>query len=551
MSACNASFKSARSPILESIKKVRVESLEPDKCEQIVQIGLFFDGTRNNRVADRRTYSDSNIARLHDAYPAPALDTYRVYVPGVGTPFREIGEHGASTGGAAFGIGCEARVIFGLLKVLQAIHQAAHRGACFFNDRQIELLCSRGRLLWPIDREEIGSSRGLLGHSDDTGARRRRYLRDCANRIQDRLGARSKPVIKQCLVDVFGFSRGAAEARVFCNWLDECLVNGTLAGVPVTLRFLGIFDTVAASGLSGHDNWASAEALRVPQAVVNCVHLVAMHEVRRNFPLDEISTSLEQSRSRIEIAYPGSHSDIGGGYEPGELGVAAGSDKQTMDKHKLSQICLNHMYDYAVAGGVPLVSRDSRPGGGALRFPISTELATAYANFIDELGPEPRKLFEWMSPYLAWRWQIQADYKNSYQYKNASKQDRDLLLRANRTLRDDAHLLTTRGDLAVARTHKKSVLEDGVHPLEKRNGQQAMELAKFDDEAVIVLAEAMKQRVSPAMAQFFDLYVHDSLAGFGTSLEGTGYWRYRKSFRGTTMPRFASEDSSEAAMSIG
>lgn len=551
MSTTESTFASMKLPMAEELRTVYGSAFEREECEQIIRVGLFFDGTRNNQAIDRSLFGDSNVARLHDAYPSPSIDTYRIYIPGVGTPFPEIGEYGTSVSGAAFGVGCEARVLFGLLKVQEAIYQAAHNGARLFSDRQIKLLCAHGRLLWPRDCEEIGGSRGLLGHGDDGGLRRRTYLNGCANRIKSRLSARKKPVLKQCIIDVFGFSRGAAEARVFCSWLAECIENGTLAGVPVILRFLGIFDTVAASGLSGHDNWATADALRVPEAVVNCVHMIAMHEIRRNFPLDEIWGATSSSHPRIEIAYPGSHSDVGGGYRPGELGIAPGTDMQSADTKKLSQICLNHMYEYAVAAGVPLVSRQSALGLTALRFAISPTLAKAYTNFIDELGPKPRKLFEWMSPYLAWRWQIRGDYKNSAQYKNASREDKDRLLYANKILGDDAQLLTTRGDLAVAARHKKSVLVDGVHPLAKRHGQQAMELAHFDDEAAIVLAEAIKQSVSPAMAQFFDLYVHDSLAGFGTSLEGTGYWRYRKSYKGSTMPRFASGDSPEAAMSIG
>jgi hypothetical protein len=551
MSTVNITFPSTETAPIEGIRKVNGEVFETKECEQIIQVGVFFDGTRNNQAADRRDYGDSNVVRLHDAYPSPSLSTYRIYVPGVGTPFPEIGEHGTSIRGSALGIGCEARVLFALLQVHDVIYRAANSGTNFFSGRQIELLCSRGRILVQRDCDEISSNRGLLGHDEDDGFRRRMYLNGCAKRIETRLGLKSKPIIKQCLVDVFGFSRGAAEARVFCSWLSECLVNGALAGVPVTFRFLGIFDTVAAAGLSGHDNWASAAALRVPAAVVNCVHMTAMHEIRRNFPLDEVLEASRVSHPRIEIAYPGSHSDVGGGYKPGELGVATGEDKSSADARKLSQISLNHMYECAVAAGVPLRSRYDRLGRSILRFSVAAELALAYTEFIKESGSGPRRLFEWMSPYLAWRWKVREDYKELSQYKNASRVDKDRLWRANRMLKDDADMLATRGNVIIASRHKAAVMLRGAHPHEKRNGQQAMELAKFDDEAVVVLAEAMAQRVSPAMAQFFDLYVHDSLAGFGTSLEGTGYWRYRKSFRGTTMPRFASEDSLEAARSIG
>jgi hypothetical protein len=548
MSAIDTEFRSAKTAPVESIRKVLPEAYEPGECEKIIQVGLFFDGTLNNQSTDRPYYKESNVVRLYDVYPSPTLETYRFYVPGVGTPFPDIGEHRPSTGGGAFGIGCEARVLYALLRVQDAIHQAASNSIPFFNGRQIELLCSRGWILWPRDREEIGSDRGLLGHEDDNGARRRDYLKECARRIEGRLHAKKKPVIKHCIVDVFGFSRGAAEARVFCTWLAECLVNGKLAGVPVTLRFLGIFDTVAAAGLSGHDNWASAMALRVPDAVINCVHMIAMHEIRRNFPLDEVLDASQISRPRIEVAYPGSHSDLGGGYEPGELGIAGGSDASSADKHKLSQISLNHMYECAVAAGVPLRSRDDKTVKVPLRFCVAPEVAASYASFIDELGARPRQLFEWMSPYLAWRWRVRESYKDLAQYKNANKNDKELMLRANSILKTDADLLATRGDVITAGRHKTEVLLKIAHVSGKRNSQQALELAHLDDEAAVVLSEAMEQWVSPSMASFFDLYVHDSLAGFGTTLERSGYWRYRKSFRGTTLPKFASESDADAPL---
>jgi len=88
------------------------------KCEVTSNIGLFFDGTRNNRDRDRPEFADSNIARLYAVYPnAEDSGYYPIYVPGVGTRFREIGEHDESTMGSACAFGCEERVIFGLLAV--------------------------------------------------------------------------------------------------------------------------------------------------------------------------------------------------------------------------------------------------------------------------------------------------------------------------------------------------------------------------------------------------------------------------------------------------
>nr|WP_229612989.1 DUF2235 domain-containing protein [Pseudomonas syringae] len=52
----------------------------------------------------------------------------------------------------------------------------------------------------------------------------------------------------------------------------------------------------------------------------------------------------------LEVIYPGVHSDLGGGYPPGDQGKAIGRD----DRFLLSQIALNEMYADAFAHGAPL-----------------------------------------------------------------------------------------------------------------------------------------------------------------------------------------------------
>lgn len=73
----------------------------------------------------------------------------------------------------------------------------------------------------------------------------------------------------------------------------------------------------------------------MPHYVRRCVHMVAAHEPRGSFPLDLIDCSMD---GREEIVYRGVHSDVGGGYGPGEQG--RGRD----DADKLSQVPLLDMY---------------------------------------------------------------------------------------------------------------------------------------------------------------------------------------------------------------
>ncbi|MFX5634252.1 hypothetical protein ABTE18_20540, partial [Acinetobacter baumannii] len=63
----------------------------------------------------------------------------------------------------------------------------------------------------------------------------------------------SQRKIVQINVSVFGFSRGAAEARACTHWLHELFTPSggafEIAGVPIRIGFLGIFDTVASVGI--------------------------------------------------------------------------------------------------------------------------------------------------------------------------------------------------------------------------------------------------------------------------------------------------------------
>lgn len=114
-------------------------------------------------------------------------------------------------------------------------------------------------------------------------------------------------------LDVFGFSRGAAIARCFIqpwniailqykikkDYEIECYIN---------IHFLGLFDTVLSNFVSDYD-------LRLRQDIKKVVHLVAANEYRQYFPVTSIKEKNKKLRSNyIEIVLPGSHSDIGGGY---------------------------------------------------------------------------------------------------------------------------------------------------------------------------------------------------------------------------------------------
>ncbi|HBW1510488.1 TPA: DUF2235 domain-containing protein, partial [Klebsiella quasipneumoniae] len=80
-------------------------------------------------------------------------------------------------------------------------------------------------------------------------------------------------------------------------------------------------------------------------------HLVSGHEQRLCFPLDSVRRANgKYPPCATEVVYPGMHSDIGGGYPPGDQGKANGEN----DSLLLSQVVLNDLYSASFQAGAPL-----------------------------------------------------------------------------------------------------------------------------------------------------------------------------------------------------
>lgn len=312
-------------------------------CQQSLTMSFFFDGTGNNREADLGTNEHSNVARLFLAHQRDdeAQGRYRVYVPGIGTYFQEIGDPGGTDMGLGFGAKGENRIDWAFKQFQEKL---AYHAALAENPRN---------------------------------------------------------KITMIRVSAFGFSRGATQARAFAREFQKlCKQDGAdwrlrAGGHPVRFCFLGLWDTVASVGLpmsanntplaqsldwmstskalrnrnmtqngvrtlafgepgadpapgvhDGHMGWANP--LDVPSMVERCVHMVAGHELRNSFPVDSCRRGTSYPTSVEEMVYPGVHSDVGGGYRPGEGG------RSPKPGQMLSLIPLRAMHQKAVAAGVPL-----------------------------------------------------------------------------------------------------------------------------------------------------------------------------------------------------
>ena len=152
------------------------------------------------------------------------------------------------------------------------------------------------------------------------------------------------------VVDVTGFSRGAALARDFAQrlaaqvddgrfWLNDPK-RGVLTAC-MDLRFMGLFDTVAQFNPLGSGN--AAFNLAISPKWKWAAHAVAAHERRWLFPL----SVAKGSGNVVERPFVGAHADIGGGYLTTE--ASPGSTPGN-----LSNVALQWMAWQARAAGVRL-----------------------------------------------------------------------------------------------------------------------------------------------------------------------------------------------------
>ncbi|NKA56923.1 hypothetical protein GO281_00696 [Ralstonia solanacearum] len=530
-------------------------------CTTELRVGFFFDGTNNNKYRDTPKQANSNVARLHDIYEANQ-DQLRYYVPGIGTPFeKETSDTGRgyhARAGLGAGWGGEARINWALLQVTDALYRryfdrnlSVEMGT---NDLDIVRRISTDLHLTPAYLAAAGNdeveqlsnaSTGLTIASvlnTATAVPRHQQRRDELKRRRDFVSqkvkpllASQKPTMQRIRLYVFGFSRGAAEARVFSNWLKDALDDDmTLAGLKVEFDFLGIFDTVASVGLAqssmiadGHGSWGEEVFLRIPKYVTRTVHLISSHEVRGSFPLDKAA-----SKNCLELAYPGVHTDVGGAYQPGDQGRGCNAAGVPDDSNKLSQVTLAKMYREAIAAGVPLnpAAKNLAPEVTAA-LKISPELIRAFNDYVDAVNPLIRKAGGGTTgaarvqygQYLRWRrlrlssgaqaFENQPFFKRAQQFGAQCAQD---LKGANEELRDEAKTMAEKeGALVYSDNWMAKVLSRASPATEA-----AAEFQRF------LWGEKVKQwrevkpywndtsPLDPRIAKIYDDYVHDSRAWF-------------------------------------
>jgi hypothetical protein len=485
-------------------------------CSDTIHISVFFDGTGNHKDEDEAPRRWSNPARMWRAarmFSAQTpSSTYAIYVSGVGTPFngqplsvadaKDIKAEDGMTGGAA-GSGGGRRLEFGQQQVNDALRLA------------------------------------LLSNAKSLGGKVAKYAEAGKNQSFDEVkkALGKHRLVKQINVSIFGFSRGAALARAFCNqWLWQCSEDhGQLSyqGIPIRFAFLGLFDTVASFGLPATNaaNWAVAGGFQgrdlvVDKRVERCVHFVAAHELRFAFPVDLIRRDGKTHGNWLEKVYPGVHSDVGGGYEPlvGADGKPqANRDNQGIDNN-YARIPMRDMMAEAENVGVRLLGyADVKKVNFPIfqeRFECRPETEKAYQNYRAACNPsgtveqQVQKHMEQL--YSAYGTLHRQGKKNLTQREHQAGQSWALGPADMATEIDNYHR-------ALADIHRAA----GI-PVPAVSGYIAAKgiYAMWIQPAAWQM-DAWKRTASGSAVDFIDQYVHDSKVGFLNNREPFSYFSKR------------------------
>ncbi|KGN74620.1 hypothetical protein HQ40_07465 [Porphyromonas gulae] len=288
-------------------RKVQNQPKEEKKTDQEeiinIRIGVFFDGTSNNKL-NIREYRNPNqgqgwLSRKWHGFKRWSSISYK-------SDFSNVAK-------------------------LSDFYLQEKKGDEYFGAVYIEGIATA-----PREKDtDPGGSDSILAAATGRGkyginGKVERACQKVTEKIQEIILINSINKYKKtaCLrLDIFGFSRGAAAARRFVNCIEK--ESGFTANYQVCLRkklnqtnlppvnkirpcFLGLFDTVSSYGLNlNFEDDVKQLTLGVPKPDM-VVQLVAADEYREKFALTRIKTANSKSK---ELILPGEHCDIGGSHE--------------------------------------------------------------------------------------------------------------------------------------------------------------------------------------------------------------------------------------------
>lgn len=306
--------QAARKPTAPAAEDTR-SAAPKTKKDITLTIGVFFDGTGNNAVNVDNTLK-ACIARRYD------LDDTDVGAI-LGKCARE--DMGVSGVGVTSYMGYYTNVYWlqSLYRKDISAHDVDIQKAIYIDGIGTEA----GKPDSMIGQGLGISDTGVIAKTDKAVSSLGGNIKEVLQEMQRRQ-PEYELVIKSLQFDIFGFSRGAAASRHFADRIhseDPAIITAIREGVQGIafkgapagkIRFIGIFDTVAAigtplNGLNPHSaDTGEVNLVLRPGVAEKVFHITAAHECRFNFALNSVKPAWP------ELALPGVHSDIGGGYLP-------------------------------------------------------------------------------------------------------------------------------------------------------------------------------------------------------------------------------------------
>lgn len=410
-------------------------------CHVTLWVSFFFDGTGNHKDM-HFPKKHSNVAALVDAHEDDRPSGKAAfYYEGIGMPFE-------------------------------------------FKDRLEKKVVVAGRATRIV--EEHGHKEDESGWNKAFGSEMDKRLEKAMFDFQTFVEEwRRRRRVDQINLAAFGFSRGSTTARAFMHWLvnhSKVQRNGSqlsYEGIPLIVKFLGVFDTVESVGSAGDNDEPELIKTSVPPFVERCCHIVAAHELRHAFPITVLGVA-----KYTQVVYPGAHADVGGGYADGEQGRT----------NALARVGLLQMLDEARGAGLKMRSIGEMQASNLWRrlyqpsFDVAPETKAALSSYMRNVnkpaGPMQEVFASHCALYQAW---IDAGLAiedaqsrtNQARGKPAQRERLDEAL-------VEQHLLTN-----LARTPRGRGATVGGGPV--------------------------RDTVPPSVEDFFQRYVHDSFQHFSLS----------------------------------
>ena len=320
---------------------------EDGKERKYFTIGVFIDGTANNRYNSQariqwekkrlhepqEVYNDADHLRIHAKNADEVEGTEKFTVKG--TPYEyKYGE------GSYENDPTNTAILFDHYNCGKNTFRVYTEGI------GTQTIGREENGIWVAESYEEDSSQGLAIGMGSSGIidRVKRAIELLVKKLKDNVKA--DQAIGALIIDIFGFSRGAAAARNFVDeimlneyfapglkdrngnhvdaahsvngkfpkhgWLGYQLTEAEITIDSITVRFAGLYDTVAHYGPIQSNDIQELGLNSIARAK-HVVHMTACDEIRANFSLSRIP----RGPNHIELNLPGVHSDVGGSYIEG------------------------------------------------------------------------------------------------------------------------------------------------------------------------------------------------------------------------------------------